>query len=81
MRRVGFIDVVVEKIKMPIGVWDRTQLNAGMLNLTAVTEHMDGISTRVFMEKLGMTEEEMRQYTEPAVREWRSKSLHSYWNL
>jgi trans-aconitate methyltransferase len=81
MGRVGFVDVVVKKIKIPIGVWDKTQLNAGMLSLTAITEHMEGISMRVFMEKLGMTEEEMRRYTEPAVREWRSKNFHSYWDL
>jgi trans-aconitate methyltransferase len=81
MGRVGFVDVVVKKIKAPIGAWDKTQLNAGMLSLTAVTEHMEGISMRVFMEKLGMTEEEMRRYTEPAVREWRSKNFHSYWDL
>ena len=81
MRRVGFIDVEVKKFKLPVGLWDRTQLNAGMLSLTAVTEHMEGISTRVFMENLGMTEEQMRGYTEPAVKEWRSKNFHSYWTL
>jgi trans-aconitate methyltransferase len=81
MGRVGFVDVVVKKIKIPIGVWDKTRLNAGMLSLTAMTEHMEGLSVRVFMEKLGMTEEEMRRYTEPAVREWRSKNFHSYWDL
>lgn len=81
MRRAGFIDVVVKRLKMPIGVWDKTQLNAGMLSFTAVTEHMDGLSMRVFMEKLGMTEEEMRCYTNPALREMRSKDFHSYWDL
>jgi SAM-dependent methyltransferase len=81
MKRVGFVDVVVKKIKLPIGVWDTTNLNAGMLSLTATTEHMEGISTKVFMEKLGMTEEQMKSYTEPAAREWRSKDFHSYWDL
>jgi len=81
MKRVGFVDVVVKKMKLPIGVWDKTQMNAGMLSLTALTEHMEGISTKVFMEKLGMTEEQMRGYTEPAVREWRSRNFHSYWDL
>jgi len=81
MRRVGFVDVVVKKVKLPLGVWDKTQLNAGMLSLTAITEHMEGVSKKVFVEKLGMTEEEMRRYTEPAAKEWRNKNFHSYWDL
>lgn len=81
MERAGLVDVEVKKFKLPIGVWDKTHLNAGMLSLTAVTEHIEGLSTRVFMEKLGMTEEQMKSYTEPAVKEWRRKSVHSYWEL
>jgi SAM-dependent methyltransferase len=81
MKRAGLVDIAVKKHKLPIGVWDTKHLNAGMLNLTAMTEHIEGLSARIFMEKLGMTAEQMKSYTEPAKKEWRSKNFHSYWEL
>jgi SAM-dependent methyltransferase len=81
MTKAGFVDIVVKEYKLPVGVWDKEHLNSGILTLTAMTEHIEGLSNRVFMERLGMTEEQMRQHTEPVVREWRKKSVHSYWPM
>jgi len=81
MAKAGFVDVAVKKFKLPVGVWDKSLLNSGMLSLTAMTEHIEGLSNRIFMENLGMSQEEMKAYTDPVVREFRTKSVHGYWDM
>jgi hypothetical protein len=81
MGKAGLVDVVVKKFKLPVGVWDKTQLNSGMLSLVAMTEHIEGLSNRIFPEILGMSQEEMKTYTDPVVREFRTKSVHGYWDM
>jgi hypothetical protein len=68
MENVRFVDVVVEEFRLPIGVPDKEHLNGAILNLTAMTEHIEGLSTRIDLEKLGMTEEEMKAQTDPVGR-------------
>jgi SAM-dependent methyltransferase len=81
MGKAGLVDIIVKKFKLPVGVWDKTQLNSGMLSLVAMTEHIEGLSNRIFMENLGMSQEEMKAYTDPVVREFRTKSVHGYWDM
>lgn len=81
MKKVGFVDIVVKEFRLPIGVWDKEHLNGGILNLTAMTEHIDGLSTRIYLEKLGMTAQEMKAQTDPVVKEWRRRSVHTYWPM
>jgi SAM-dependent methyltransferase len=81
MRTAGFVDIVVKEFKLPIGVWDKENLNSGILSLTAMTDHIEGLSNRIFMERLGMTEEQMKAATEPVVREFRLKAMHAYWPM
>lgn len=81
MRAAGFVDIVVKQYKLPIGAWMEGLANSGILSLNAITDHMEGISARVFMEKLGMTNEDMLSITEPAMLEWKDTSIHTYWPL
>jgi SAM-dependent methyltransferase len=81
MEKAGFVTVVVKEFKLPIGVWDKEHLYGGVLNLTAMTEHIEGLSTRIYLEKLGMTAEQMRAQTGPVVKEWRTQSVHTYWPM
>lgn len=81
MRKSGLVDVCIKEFKLPVGPWMKGQENSGLLSLTSMTEHIEGLSNRIFLEKLGMTEAQMKQITEPVVREWRNKKLHSYWKL
>jgi SAM-dependent methyltransferase len=73
MRKAGFVDVGIKEFKLPVGPWMKGQENSGILSITAMTEHI--------VEKLGMTEDQMKQHTDPVVREWRNRRLHSYWKL
>jgi SAM-dependent methyltransferase len=81
MYTAGFVDIVVKEFRLPLGVWDKEHLNSGLLSLTAMTEHIEGLSNRIFMERLGMTDEQMKSATEPVVREFRLKSMHAYWSM
>lgn len=81
MAKAGLVDLTVKKFKLPVGVWDKSQLNSGMLSLMAMTEHIEGLSNRIFMENLGMSQEEMKAYTDPVVKEFRTKSVHGYWDM
>jgi SAM-dependent methyltransferase len=81
MEKAGFVDIVVKETRLPIGIWDREHLTAGILNLTAMTEHIEGLSARIWLDRFGLTEEEMRAQTDPVVREWRTRSIHTYWPM
>ncbi|KAI9737611.1 MAG: hypothetical protein M1818_005615 [Claussenomyces sp. TS43310] len=81
MRKAGFVDITVKEFKAPIGPWMKSQINSGILSLNCLVEHLEGFSNRIFTEKLGMTNDEMKAVVRPAVREWRNKSVHTYWPL
>lgn len=81
MRAAGLVDVVIKEFKLPIGIWNKQHLNSGILSLTAMTEHIEGLSNRIFMERLGMSEQEMLAHTDPVVKEFRKKSMHAYWPM
>lgn len=81
MESAGFINVVLKEFQLPIGRWRKDKANAGLLNLACMTEHIEGLSNRIFMERLGMTREQMDAATTPVVREFRNKNIHAYWPM
>ncbi|KAF2494639.1 S-adenosyl-L-methionine-dependent methyltransferase [Lophium mytilinum] len=83
MESVGFVDVVTREFKLPIGPWasDRTLRNAGLLQMSAMLEGMEGISLRLFTHYTNWTLEELHVLLAKCRTEIKDKRLHAYWTL
>jgi hypothetical protein len=80
MRDAGFINVVVQEVKAPIGPWpkDKRLREAGVYGLVGLIDGLAGLSLRVFTQILGWSVNEMEALLMQARAEWRRKSVHSY---
>lgn len=83
MRDAGFINVVVQEIKAPIGPWpkDKRLREAGVYGLVGMIDGLTGLSLRVFTQILGWSLNEMEALLMQVRAEWRRKSIHSYFPM
>lgn len=81
MKEAGFINTKVIRFKGPLGPWpkDKALREAGIYNLVAMLEGIEGISARIFMEALGWTQEELTVFLSGVRTEMRKRNIHSYW--
>jgi hypothetical protein len=80
MKEAGFVSVVVQHFKMPIGPWpkDKRLREAGVYNLIRMVDGLTGLSLRVFTQMLGWSTDEMEALLMQVRAEWRRKSIHCY---
>ncbi|KAF2804725.1 S-adenosyl-L-methionine-dependent methyltransferase [Mytilinidion resinicola] len=83
MESVGFVDVVTREFKLPIGPWasDKTLRNAGLLQMSAMLEGIEGISLRLFTHYTNWTLDELHVLLAKCRSEIKDKRLHAYWAL
>lgn len=81
MRRVGYVDVEVKEFRLPIGPWpkDKRLQDAGLLQLSAMLEGIEGLSLRLFTNYSNWTIEELHVLLAKVRAELKSRGLHSYW--
>ncbi|KAK5070577.1 hypothetical protein LTR64_000249 [Lithohypha guttulata] len=82
MREVGFVDVVYQPFKTPIGTWpaDPVLKRAGSYQLVAMLEGMESLTLLPFSRGLGMSLEETKKIIEEASREFTRKKGCYYWH-
>jgi hypothetical protein len=77
----GFVDVTVLEFKLPIGPWaaKKRLRDAGLLQLSAMLEGIEGISLRLFTFYAGWTLEELGVLLAKVRGELKGGSCHAYW--
>ncbi|KAG7044986.1 methyltransferase domain-containing protein [Colletotrichum scovillei] len=79
VKDVGFVDVVHQRFKMPIGPWpkDPHHKDVGMTNLIQLLDGLEGFSLRAFCGILGWTKEEVLVLLAQVRTELKSGSFHA----
>ena len=82
LRRAGFIDIQVHEFRCPIGPWaaGKKLRDAGLLQLSAVLDGLEGLSLRLFQfYEGGWTREELSVLLAKVRAELKSRECHAYW--
>lgn len=81
LARVGYQDIQVHEFKLPIGPWpaNKRLRDAGLLQLSAMLEGMEGLSLRLLKFYGGWTQDELRVLLAKVRTELRDKACHAYW--
>lgn len=81
MRAAGFINVVVRKFKIPIGVWpaDEKMREVGCAQLITMLEGLEGLTIAFWVGMLGWKPEEVSVFLAMVRNEFKSRKVHSYW--
>ncbi|KAK1494838.1 UMTA methyltransferase [Colletotrichum tamarilloi] len=79
VKDAGFVDVVHQRFKMPIGPWpkDPHHKDVGMTNLIQLLDGLEGFSLRAFCGILGWTKEEVLVLLAQVRTELKSGSFHA----
>ena len=83
MKKAGFVNVSVQRFKIPIGSWpaDPKLRETGTFQLVAMLDGLSGLSLAVFTRILGWSPEELEVFLAGVRTEWKSKRVHTYWPL
>ncbi|KAL8709150.1 MAG: hypothetical protein Q9220_006030 [cf. Caloplaca sp. 1 TL-2023] len=83
MQGAGFVDVEVKEFKIPIGQWpeEKHMRETGAFQLVAMLEGISGLTMALWTRFLGWKKEDVEDELVKVKREFRSKSVHSYWPL
>lgn len=81
LARAGYVDIQVLEFKLPIGPWPakRRLRDAGLLQLSAMLEGIEGLSLRLFSLYAGWTLDELKVLLAKVRAELRSGGCHAYW--
>ena len=81
MQTVGFVDVHIQNIKIPVGVWpaDPQLKEAGMYQLLSLIDDIESISLAPFIRLLGWQRVEMNFLLEKAQKEIFLQKTCLYW--
>jgi hypothetical protein len=81
LQKVGFVDCQVHEFKLPIGPWPREKRlrNAGLLQLSAMLEGIEGLSLRLFTHYAGWSLDELKVLLAKVRTELRDSGCHAYW--
>ena len=81
MREAGFINTKVTPFKGPIGPWpkDKGLREAGIYNVVAMVEGLQGLSARMFHNVLGWPNDEMDVFLALVRDELKKRHIHHYW--
>lgn len=83
LERVGFVEVTVREFKLPIGPWPKQKRlrDAGLLQLSAMLEGLEGLSLRLFKFYEGWSMDELHVLLAKVRTELRDPGCHAYWPL
>ncbi|KAL8969304.1 MAG: hypothetical protein Q9183_002062 [Haloplaca sp. 2 TL-2023] len=81
MLQAGFEDVVVKKLKLPIGQWpqDKNLRNAGAFQLVAMLEGISGLTIALWTRFLGWKAEDVELELLKVKKEFQNNAYHGYW--
>ena len=81
LEKAGFVDVTVLEFRLPTGPWaaKRRLRDAGLLQLSAMLDGMEGLSLRLFTFYAGWTLDELKILLAKVRGELKDKDCHAYW--
>jgi hypothetical protein len=81
LEKAGFVDVTVLEFRLPIGPWaaKKRLRDAGLLQLSAMLEGIEGLSLRLFTFYAGWTLDELKILLAKVRTELKDKNCHAYW--
>ena len=81
MREVGFTDVVLRPVKIPIGSWpaDPQLKMAGQLQQVAMLEGIEALTLAIFTRCLNWSVEEVQVFLAHTRKEFLKKRTYTYW--
>ncbi|KAL5114328.1 hypothetical protein ACEQ8H_007803 [Pleosporales sp. CAS-2024a] len=81
LQKAGFIDCRVFEFKLPIGPWPKARRlrDAGLLQLSAMLEGIEGLSLRLYTFYAGWSLEELKILLAKVRTELRDPGCHAYW--
>ncbi|KAF2025084.1 S-adenosyl-L-methionine-dependent methyltransferase [Setomelanomma holmii] len=81
LARAGFVDCQVLEYKLPIGPWarDKRLRNAGLLQLSAMLEGIEGLSLRLYTFYAGWSLDELKILLAKVRSELKDPGCHTYW--
>jgi Methyltransferase domain len=81
MQDAGFVNVQVIDMKLPISGWsnDPKLKEAGMIMKESMLSDIHGLSSKIFIEFLEWTVEELDTFLEQVHEEWQRDDIHAYW--
>ncbi|EQL34605.1 uncharacterized protein BDCG_05258 [Blastomyces dermatitidis ER-3] len=83
VRGAGFTDVVVKKMRVPVGRWpkDPKLKTVGTWNLLQVIEGMEGFSLALFSRVLGWSPDAIQAFVSEVVKDLRNPKMHAQFDL
>ncbi|KAJ8117647.1 hypothetical protein OPT61_g1183 [Boeremia exigua] len=83
LETAGFVDVEVREFKLPIGPWPKQKRlrDAGLLQLSAMLEGIEGLSLRLFKFYDGWSLDELKVLLARVRAELKDPGCHAYWPL
>lgn len=81
LEKAGYVDVNVLEFKLPIGPWPAKKRlrDAGLLQLSAMLDGIEGLSLRLFTFYAGWTLDELKVLLAKVRGELKSGGCHAYW--
>ncbi|KAK2782753.1 hypothetical protein FQN53_009614 [Emmonsiellopsis sp. PD_33] len=83
VRDAGFKDVVVRRIRVPVGRWpkDERLKTVGTWNLLQVIDGMEGFSMALFSRILGWSPDAIQNFVAEVVKDLRNPKMHAQFDL
>lgn len=83
LEQAGFVDITVREFKLPIGPWPKQKRlrDAGLLQLSAMLEGIEGLSLRLLKFYDGWSLEELKVLLAKVRAELKDPGCHAYWPL
>lgn len=81
LQKAGFVDCQVLEYKLPIGPWAKQARlrNAGLLQLQAMLDGIEGLSLRLYTHYAGWSLDELKVLLAKVRTELRDPGCHAYW--
>ena len=83
LEAAGFVDITVHEFKLPAGPWPKQKRlrDAGLLQLSAMIDGIEGLSLRLLKFYDGWTLDEVQVLLAKVRTELRDPGCHAYWPL
>lgn len=83
MERAGFVNIIIQQFKLPIGMWpaDPSLREIGAIQLVAMLEGLQGLTIAPWVRHLGWKEDEVESFIEQVRNEWKDRDIHTYFPL
>lgn len=81
MEEIGYVNVVCQLFKVPIGTWpaDKSLKEAGAAQLVAMIEGIQSLSLAIFTRALGWSAEETEVFLMECRPAFKAKKQYLYW--